>query len=141
MSEKGNKKKTNSSASKAAPKQEETLNFLYMLPEVTDVRRLSEALDDFMAEEAVEIWTEINLMELTLKGSVMTFEDLTPDMQGETDLKLLDELKVKQVYTCDYEARDREEVKRIMEALTKKLGGFVASDTEDFRPFLQIEEL
>ena len=129
-----------SGAAKAAPKQEEVLSFLYMLPEDTDVRRLSEALD-FMAEKAVEIWTEINLMELTLKDSVMTFEDLIPDMQGEADGKLLDELKVKQVYACDYEARDREEVRRIMEALTKKLGGFAASDTEDFRPFLQIGEL
>ena len=129
-----------SGAAKAAPKQEEVLSFLYMLPEDTDVRRLSEALD-FMAEKAVEIWTEINLMELTLKGGTMTFEDLMPDMQGEADGKLLDELKVKQVYACDYEARDREEVRRIMEALTKKLGGFAASDTEDFRPFLQIGEL
>lgn len=140
MSEKGKKKKLHSGASKAAPKQEEILNFLYMLPEAADVRRLSEALD-FMAEKAVEIWTEINLMELTLKGGTMTFEDLVPEMQGETDRKLLDELKVMQVYTCDYEARDREEVRRIMEALIKKLGGFVASDTEDFRPFLQIGEL
>ena len=129
-----------SGAAKAAPKQEEVLSFLYMLPEDTDVRRLSEALD-FMAEKAVEIWTEINLMELTLKGGTMTFENLMPDMQGEADGKLLDELKVKQVYACDYEARDREEVRRIMEALTKKLGGFAASDTEDFRPFLQIGEL
>ena len=129
-----------SGAAKAAPKQEEVLSFLYMLPEDTDVLRLSEALD-FMAEKAVEIWTEINLMELTLKNGTMTFEDLMPDMQGEADGKLLDELKVKQVYACDYEARDREEVRRIMEALTKKLGGFAASDTEDFRPFLQIGEL
>ena len=139
MSEKGKKKKPYSGAAKAAPKQEEVLSFLYMLPETADVRRLSEALD-FMAEEAVEIWTEINLMELTLQGGAMTFEDLMPDMQGE-DGKLLDELKVKQVYACDYEARDREEVRQIMEALTKKLGGFAASDTEDFRPFLQIGEL
>lgn len=129
-----------SGAAKAAPKQEEVLSFLCMLPEDIDVRRLSEALD-FMAAEAVEIWTEINLMELTLKGGTMTFEDLMPDMQGEVDGKLLDELKVKQVYACDYEARDREEVRRIMEALTIKLGGFAASDTEDFRPFLQIGEL
>lgn len=137
MSEKGKKKKGNSGAAKAAPKQEAA--FLYMLPEAADVHRLSEALD-FMAEEAVEIWTEINLMELTLKGGTMTFEDLMPDMQ-ETDEKLLDELKVRQVYACDYEVQDREEVRRIMEALTKKLGGFAASDTEDFRPFLQIGEL
>lgn len=140
MSEKEKKKKMDSGAAKAASKQEEVLSFLYMLPEAADVRRLSEALD-FMTEKAVEIWTEINLMELTLKGGTMTFEDLMPDMQGETDGKLLDELKVKQVYACDYEARDREEVRRIMEALTKKLGGFAASDTEDFRPFLQIGEL
>lgn len=137
MSEKGKKKKGNSGAAKAVPKQE--AGFLYMLPEAADVHRLSEALD-FMAEEAVEIWTEINLMELTLKGGTMTFEDLMPDMQ-ETDEKLLDELKVRQVYACDYEVQDREEVRRIMEALTKKLGGFAASGTEDFRPFLQIGEL
>lgn len=140
MSEKGKKKKGNSGVSKAVPKQEEALSFLYMLPEAADVRVLSRTLD-FMDEAAVEIWTEINLMELTLKGGAMTFEDLMPDMQGGTDEKLLDELKVRQVYACDYEARDREEVRRIMKILTEKLGGFIASDTEDFRPFLQIGEL
>ncbi len=139
MSEKGKKKKGNSGVSKAVPKQKEALSFLYMLPEAADVRRLSEALD-FMTEEAVEIWTEINLMELTLKGGAMTFEDLMQDMQ-ETDEKLLDEFKVRQVYACDYEVCDREEVRRIMKILTEKLGGFIASDTEDFRPFLQIGEL
>lgn len=140
MSEKGKKKKTNKAVSKALPDKEESLSFLYMLQAEADVRALSEALD-FMDEAAVEIWTEINLMELTLAGGAMTFEDMMADMQGETDAALLAALQVKQVYACDYEARDREAVRRIMEALIKKLGGFIASDTEDFKPFLQTGEL
>lgn len=139
MSEKGKKKNINKAASKALSERKESLSFLYMLQEAADVRALSETLD-FMDEAAVEIWTEINLMELTLKGGTMTFEDIMADMQ-ESDAPILAELKVKQVYACDYEVQDREEVRRIMEALTKKLGGFAASDTEDFRPFLQIGEL
>ena len=140
MSEKGKKKKINKGASKALPQKEESLSFLYMLPAEADVRALAEALD-FLDEAAVEIWTEINLMELTLLGGAMTFEDMMADMQGETDASLLAALQVKQVYACDYEARDREAVRRIMEELIEKLGGFIASDTEDFRPFLQPGEL
>ena len=140
MSEKGKKKKINKGASKALPHKEESLSFLYMLPAEADVRALAEALD-FLDEAAVEIWTEINLMELTLLGGAMTFEDKMADMQGETDASLLAALQVKQVYACDYEARDREAVRRIMEELIEKLGGFIASDTEDFRPFLQPGEL
>ncbi|MEZ3426037.1 MAG: hypothetical protein K1W13_01345 [Lachnospiraceae bacterium] len=139
MSEKGKKKKINKAASKALPHEEESLSFLYMLPAKTDVHALSDALD-FLDEAAVEIWTEINLMELTLAGGAMTFEDMMADMQ-KADAALLAALQVKQVYACDYEARDREAVRRIMEALTKKLGGFIASDTEDFKPFLQLGEL
>lgn len=139
MSEKGKKKNINKAVSKALPEKKESLSFLYMLPEAADVRALSEALA-FMDEAAVEIWTEVNLMELTLAGGTMTFEDIMADMQ-EADAPILAELKIKQVYACDYEVRDREEVRRIMEVLIKKLGGFAASDTEDFRPFLQIGEL
>ena len=60
------------------------------------MRALAEALD-FLDEAAVEIWTEINLMELTLLGGAMTFEDMMADRQGETDASLLAALQVKQV--------------------------------------------
>lgn len=140
MPEKGKKKKINKAVSKTLTEKEEGLSFLYMLPAEAGVRILSEALA-FMDEAAVEIWTEINLMEITLAGGAVTFEDIMADMQGEADARLLEELHVAQVYACDYEARDREAVRRIMETLTEKLGGFLASDTEDFRPFLQPGEL
>lgn len=120
--------------------KKEIFSFLYMLPVSANVRKLADALD-FVDESRVEIWTEVNLMELALQGGVMTFEDLMPDIRGAEDERLLGELAVKQLYACDYEARDSAEVKRIMETLTEKLGGFIASDTEDFRPFLQIGEL
>lgn len=140
MQEKEKKKKTKGSFSKAAPKQEETRGFLYLLPEAADVHRLAEALD-FVEEEAVEIWNDINLMELALKsGGTLTFEDIMSNLR-EADRVLLDGFKAKQVYACDYAARDREAVGRIMEALLQRLGGFLASDTEDFRPLLQIGEL
>lgn len=121
-------------------KQHEYSSFLYMLPSKETVAELANALD-FISPEAVEIWTELNLLELTLENGTLTFEDMMPQMIGKEDEALLKELKVNQVYACDYEAGDKQVVQKIVSFLQDKFGGFFASDTEDFKPFLNKEEL
>lgn len=120
-------------------KQNEYRSFLYMLPGTVTAAELANVLD-FISPEAVEIWTEINLLELSLENGTLTFEDMMSQL-GNGDEALLKDLKVSQVYACDYEAGDRQMVQKIVGSLQNKYGGFLASDTEDFKPFLKTEEL
>lgn len=115
-------------------------SFLYMIPEKVTAKELADKLD-FMAKETVEVWTEVNLLELTLDNATLTFEDMMEDLNGAEDAAMLEKLKVKQVYACDYEASDAENVQKIMKCLIEAVGGFMASDTEDFEPFVKVEEL
>lgn len=138
--------KGNKGSSKAAGKgtvhtsAKEYRSFLYMLPKSITAKELAGKLD-FMEKEAVEVWTEVNLLELTLDNGTLTFEDMMEDLSGAEDMALLEKLKVKQVYACDYEASDAENVQKIMKCLIETVGGFLASDTEDFEPFVKVEEL
>lgn len=118
----------------------EERSFLYLLPERVTAPKLAAALDFFEARR-IEVWTEVNLMELTLTNSTLTFEDLMPDLTEEADQVLLAQMGMGQVYACDYEAADAAEVRKIMECLRARYGGIFASDTRDFQPFLQPEEL
>ena len=115
-------------------------SFLYMLPENITAKELADKLD-FMAKETVEVWTEVNLLELTLENGTLTFEDMMEDLNSTEDAALLEKLEVKRVYACDYEASDAENVQKIMKCLIEAVGGFMASDTEDFEPFVKVEEL
>lgn len=143
MADKGKKKKQGKQGSKvsqAENKERHFRSFLYMLPVEADVKQLAEVLD-FLGREQIEIWTEVNLLELTLTNGTLTFEDMMAEMERPEDAALLREMEIKQVYACDYEAADALEVRHIMSALTEQLGGLLASDTEDFQPFLKLEEL
>lgn len=125
---------------KTVPKERTYCSVFYMLPNQVAVKQMAEVLE-FLKPDAVEIWKEVNLMELTLENSTLTFEDMMPQMESAKDVQLLEKLQVKQVYVCDYEASDKGMVRKIMETLIEKLGGFLASDTEDFEPFIKPEEL
>ncbi len=120
--------------------KKEYKSFLYMLPVEAGAGKLAGALP-FLERKSVEIWTEMNLLEITLAGGALTFEDMMPELCGKEDEKLLADMEVKQVYACDYEAEDAKAVQEIMKALTESFGGFLASDTVDFKPFLKVGEL
>lgn len=137
-----NKWKGNKGSNKVAEKVtvKEYKSFLYMLPETITAKELADKLA-FMERETIEVWTEVNLLELTLEKGTLTFEDMMEDLSGAEDVALLEELKVKQVYACDYEASDAENVQKIMQCLIEAVGGILASDTENFEPFMKVEEL
>lgn len=130
------KKKTG----KVIQKPKEYGFFLYMLPLAVTAKELSEKLD-IVKKEAVEVWIEANLLEITLEGGALIIEDMMPDLEGAEDREQLAGLKVKQVYACEYEMSDRVRVQKIMAHLIQNFGGFLASDTEDFAPFIKVEEL
>lgn len=114
-------------------------SFLYLLPGRTSAKDFAGALT-FIDKKALEIWEEEIVLEITTPNGAITFEDIR-DSLGKEDQKVLNDLRIKQVMACDYESSDAELVKQIMTAFLKALGGRIGSDTEDFQPFLSIEEL
>ena len=121
---------------KAAP---EFLDFLYLLPKKTSAKDFAKVLT-FLKPEDVEVWEDECVIEITTDNGTITFEDIRESLERE-DEKVLSDLRMKQVLSCDYEKTDRELVRKIMRAVVDKFGGKIGSDTEDFTPFVEPEEL
>ena len=134
-SEKSQRKSTD----KADEKAPQYLDFLYLLPKKTKAKELGSVLS-FLKKGSLEIWDEECVLEITTEHGTITFEDIRDSLERE-DEKTLSELRMKQVISCDYEAADRELVRKVMTTFIEKFGGKIGSDTEDFTPFLNTEEL
>lgn len=134
MTDKGKKQETRSKSC------------LYLLPERVSAKQLAEALlssegASYISSRNIEIWTDFNCLELTLKSGILTLEELSAEEMGEADEPLLKKLGMVQIYACDYEESAEGEIRQVMSALKTAFGGILASDTEDFTPFLEVEEL
>ncbi len=116
-------------------------SFLYLLPEKHMAEELAQALTDTgFDKKKVEIWKEINLLELTLENGSVYVEDFEESLRKE-DGDTLSGLGMQQVYSVTYPAEEAKSVKEIMQKWMASFGGKLGSDTEDFAPFLTIEEL
>ena len=58
-------------------------SFLYLLPEEISAKQLHDGLD-FLEAKQLEVWTEINLLEVTADEGTITFEDMRDNL-GEED--------------------------------------------------------
>jgi hypothetical protein len=117
----------------------EPRDFLYLLPKKTTAKSLAKTLD-FLDRKAVEVWEDECILEITTKEGVITFEDIRESLDKE-DLKILNDLRTKQVLSCDYESTNSELVQKVMTTFLKEFGGKIGSDTENFEPFLPVEKL
>ena len=115
------------------------LDFLYLLPKKAKAKELGSVLS-FLKKGSLEIWDEECVLEITTENGTITFEDIRDSLERE-DEKTLANLRMKQVISCDYDVADRELVRKVMAAFIEKFGGRIGSDTEDFTPFLNTEEL
>lgn len=116
-------------------------SFLYLLPEKHTAEELAQVLTDAgFDKKKVEIWKEINLLELTLENSSVYVEDFEESLRKE-DEDTLSGLGMQQVYSVTYPAEEAKSVKEIMQKWQSSFDGKLGSDTEDFAPFLTIEEL
>ncbi|CDD66802.1 putative uncharacterized protein [Firmicutes bacterium CAG:882] len=129
-------KKTTKNISISKPKQG---SFLYLLPENIDAKILYAGLD-FLDDKQLEVWTQINLLEVTTDEGTVTFEDMKDNLRQE-DFAVLDGIGIKKVYAVDYYLSDKSVLRKVMETLTSKFGGKIGSDTEDFQPFIKVNEL
>lgn len=116
-------------------------SFLYLLPEKHTAEELAQVLTDAgFDKKKVEIWKEINLLELTLENGSVYVEDFEESLRKE-DEDTLSGLGMQQVYSVTYPAEEAKSVKEIMQKWQASFGGKLGSDTEDFAPFLTIKEL
>lgn len=116
-------------------------SFLYLLPEKRTAEELAQVLTDAgFDKKKVEIWKEINLLELTLENGSVYVEDFEESLRKE-DEDTLSGLGMQQVYSVTYPAEEAKSVREIMQKWMASFGGRLGSDTEDFAPFLTIEEL
>ncbi len=116
-------------------------SFLYLLPEKHTAEELAQVLTDAgFDKKKVEIWKEINLLELTLENGSVYVEDFEESLRKE-DEDTLSGLGMQQVYSVTYPAEEAKSVKEIMQKWQASFDGKLGSDTEDFAPFLTIEEL
>lgn len=116
-------------------------SFLYLLREKHTAEELAQVLTDAgFDKKKVEIWKEINLLELTLENSSVYVEDFEESLRKE-DEDTLSGLGMQQVYSVTYPAEEAKSVREIMQKWMASFGGKLGSDTEDFAPFLTIEEL
>lgn len=116
-------------------------SFLYLLPEKHTAEELAQVLTDTgFDKKKVEIWKEINLLELTLENGSVYVEDFEEALRKE-DEDTLSGLGMQQVYSVTYPAEEAKSVREIMQKWMASFGGKLGSDTEDFAPFLTIEEL
>ena len=116
-------------------------SFLYLLPEKHTAKELAQVLTDAgLDKKKVEIWKEINLLELTLENGSVYVEDFEESLRKE-DEDTLSGLGMQQVYSVTYPAEEAKSIKEIMQKWQVSFGGKLGSDTEEFAPFLTIEEL
>lgn len=113
--------------------------YLYMLPIEVTVRELLEAIH-CVDEEAKEIWTELDLMEIVLPTDSLIFENMMDTFDTPTDQAFLAAKGVKTVYAVNYNTKDKEYVKQVLLDIYHALGGFLASDTEDLEPIFEVAE-
>lgn len=116
-------------------------SFLYLLSEKHTAEELAQVLTDAgFDKKKVEIWKEINLLELTLENGSVYVEDFEESLRKE-DEDTLSGLGMQQVYSVTYPTEEAKSVKEIMQKWQASFDGKLGSDTEDFAPFLTIEEL
>lgn len=131
--------KTGDAAVKNKKPVKEMRDFLYLLPKRTSAKSLFGALS-FLDPKDVEIWEDECVIEISAGEGTITFEDIRESLEKE-DKEILNDLRMKQVISCDYESTDAELVQKIMDAFLKAFGGKIGSDTEDFTPFLEVKNL
>lgn len=123
-------------ASKSKPAKPKEGSFLYLLPEEISAKQLHDGLD-FLEAKQLEVWTELNLLEVTADEGTITFEDMRDNL-GEEDSGTLAGMGMKKVYAVDYYLSDNGILRKVMETLISKFGGKIGSDTEDFQPFMKV---
>ena len=129
------------SKAQAVPKKKKRiLEYYYMTPEQTDAKELTTLIKS-VDEEKIDVWPELNLMEVVLDSDSLIFQDGRECFVDPLDLQFLEERKIQSIYVVSYEEGDSVKARKAIKEVLEAKGGFICSDTEDFEPMYTAETI
>lgn len=134
------KKINKSTIMEAQKRKKNILEFYYMTPEQTDAKELTTLIHS-VDEEKVDVWPELNLMEVVLASDSLIFQDGRECFVDPLDLQFIEEHHIKSIYVVGYEESDSVKARQVIKEILEAKGGFICSDTEDFEPMFTAETI
>ena len=134
------KKIKKSTIVEAQKRKKKILEFYYMTPEKTNAKELT-AFVKSVDEEKVDVWPELNLMEVVLDSDSLIFQDGRECFVDPLDLEFIETRKIQSIYVVSYEEGDSEKACRVIKEIMEAKGGFLCSDTETFEPMFTAETI
>ena len=130
----------NAKAIIAPKKKTKILEYYYMTPEQTDAKELTTLIQS-VDEEKIDVWPELNLMEVVLDRDSLIFQDGRECFVDPLDLEFLEEHKIQSIYVVSYEESDSLKARKVIKEIIEAKGGFICSDTEDFQPMYTVKTI
>lgn len=127
-------------AVEAPKKKKQILEYYYMTPEQVDAKEMTTMIHS-VDEEKVDVWPELNLMEVVLDSDSLIFQDGRECFVDPLDLEFLEEHKIQSIFVVSYEEGDTVKARKIIKEILDVKGGFICSDTEDFQPMYTAETI
>lgn len=121
-------------------KKKTILEFYYMIPGKTDAKAISMTVTT-VPEEQVEVWPQLNLMEVVMSADSLIFQDAMECFEDPLDLEYIQAHQIGTIYQISYDTEDEVLVKKVMKEIIEKNGGFICSDTDDFEPTYRAENI
>ena len=134
------KKINKSTIMEAQKRKKNILEFYYMTPEQTDAKELTTLIHS-VDEEKVDVWPELNLLEVVLDSDSLIFQDGRECFVDPLDLQFIEEHHIKSIYVVSYEEGDSVKARQVIKEILEDKGGFICSDTEDFEPMFTAETI
>lgn len=139
-SKKTNEKKLSKKVTAVKKNVKNIYEFYYMSPTEMNARELSLCIAS-VPEEQVEIWTELNLVEVVLANDSLIFQDARECFVDPLDLEYIRDNDIKTIYQISYDAMDQSVVRIVMKEILEQKGGRICSDTDDFEPVFTLENV
>ena len=116
------------------------LEFYYMSPKEMTAKELSLCLK-CLPEDAVEVWTELNLMEVVMENDSLIFQDGRECFEDPLDLEFIEKNGIKSIYQMSYDEADQELVRKVMKEILEAMDGMVCCDTDDFEQIYKLGKI
>lgn len=118
-------------------KAKKILEFYYMSPKEMTAKEMSLCIKS-MPEDAVEVWTQLNLMEVVMENDSLIFQDGRECFEDPLDLEFIEKNGIKSIYQMSYDEADQECVIKVMKEILTQMDGMVCCDTDDFEPIYKV---
>lgn len=116
------------------------VEFYYMTGKKVDAKSLSMCITAVPSEQ-VEVWTELNLMEVVMENDSLIFQDARECFIDPLDLEFIKEHHFETIYQISYDDRDELLVRHVLREILQCNGGMVCADTDDFEPSYTVENI